>query len=72
VKAELRAGRPDDGDVHGRCYLFEGTIVATSASCLDALGETLDLGLPDRTMMTLLILFTILGLCFGACSSWRG
>jgi hypothetical protein len=43
---------------------FEGIIAVTSTSRLDAPGETLKLGLPDRTKTTLLVSFSILGLCF--------
>jgi hypothetical protein len=72
VKAELRAGGADDGDVHGLCYHVEGVIDATSSPRPDARGETLDLGLADRTMVAIMVLFSLLGLCFGTCSGWRG
>jgi hypothetical protein len=64
VKAELRAGGADDDDAHRLCYHVEGVIVATFAFRPDARGETLDLGLADRTMAAILVLFSLLALCF--------
>ncbi|KAE8781458.1 Proteasome subunit alpha type-3 [Hordeum vulgare] len=38
----------------------------------DAPGETLDLGLPDRTMMAPSMSLFLLGHRFGACVDWKG
>ena len=61
----------DDGGVsdvvsflrHHRCSLRH--------QAWGASGETLDLGLPDRTMMTPLVPFALLGASFGASVGWR-
>jgi hypothetical protein len=67
VKAELRAGGADDGDVHGHCNLVEGVIAATlMPPALMLRGGTLDLVLPNRTMAAIMVSFFLLGLRFGA------
>ena len=54
-----------DGGTHERRYLVESVFAATLLpSALMLQGEILDLGLPDHTMTTLSLLFSLLGASF--------
>jgi hypothetical protein len=54
-----------------RHSLVEGTVGATFRLPVQAvLGETLDLGLPDRTILTLCVALPLGGIVLGTAAGW--